>query len=265
MGDSDTGQVSADAAKEYEAVYLPSLFQEWCPLALRAANIKAGVSVVDIACGTGVLALAAADRVGPDGKVVGVDINQGMLSIARSKSSCIEWLEAPAENLPFSDNHFDNVVSQFGLMYFEEPEVALKEMMRVLKPGGSMAVTVWNNLDNNPGLAAEEHLWQRVFGEEIDETPFRLGDTEGLKSLFGASGMKNIEIKTHSGTARFDSIESWIHTGAKGWTEDDALSDDELELLLKTAERELTEFETAHGTVTFPTSAHIVTVRKQLD
>ena len=262
MGDRETGQVSDDAAKIYEEVYLPSLFQEWCPLAIQAANINAGDTVVDIACGTGALTIAVAERVGLEGTTVGVDINEGMLSIARSKSSTIEWLNAPAEKLPFSNDIFNCVVSQFGLMYFEDQQAAISEMIRVLEPGGSLAVTVWNNLDNNPGLAAEEYLWQQVFGKEVDEVPYKLGDKNALRKLFKVSGVSDVQLHTHEGTARFDSIESWIHTGAKGWTEDGALSEDELKLLLSTADKELTEFRTPQGTVAFPTFAHIVTVRK---
>ena len=134
--------------------------------------------------------------------------------------------------------------------------------MRVLQKSGSLALVVWDKLDNNPGLAAEEHLWEQVFGEEVDETPYGLGDKIVLEKLFRSSGVKDIQITTHKGTARFDSIESWIHTGAKGWTQDDALSDEQLKLLLKTAEEKLTSYRTKLGTVAFPTSAHIVTARK---
>ena len=260
MGESETGQVSEDAAKIYEEVYLPSLFQEWCPLAIRAANINAGDTVVDVACGTGALTIAVAEQAGFEGTTVGVDINEAMLNIARSKSSAIEWLHAPAEKLPFPNDIFNCVVSQFGLMYFEDQEAAIHEMIRVLKPGGSLAVTVWDSLDNNPGLAAEEYLWQQVFGEEVDEAPYRLGDKKALLKLFEASGVSDIQLQTHEGTARFDSISSWIHTGAMGWTKDDALSENELKLLLNTAEKELTDFRTSQGTVAFPTFAHIVTV-----
>jgi SAM-dependent methyltransferase len=262
MGDSGTGQVSEDAAKIYEAVYLPALFQEWCPRVLAAADVESGHHVVDIACGTGALAVAVAENVAPNGRAVGIDVNEGMLDIARSKSVSVEWINAPAEVLPFNDEHFDCVVSQFGLMYFENQQSAIREMMRVLQQSGSLAVAVWDRLDRNPGLAAEEHLWQQVFNGEVDETPYSLGDKGALESLFRNSGITDIQIATHEGTARFDSIESWIHTGAKGWTEDDALSDDQLKLLLKTAEEELTSFRTSHGTVAFPTSAHIVTARK---
>ena len=262
MGDSETGQVSEDAAKIYEEVYLPALFEEWCPLVVEAANIQSGQCVLDVACGTGALAIFVSEFIGTKGTTVGVDINEGMLNIARSKSSSIEWFNAPAEVLPFNDDNFNCVVSQFGLMYFENQESAIREMTRVLQPGGSLAVVVWDKLYNNPGLAAEEHLWQQVFGEEVDEVPYRLGEKGALEKLFMSSGVIDIQITTQKGTAHFESIESWIHTGAKGWTEDDALSDDQLELLLKTAEKELINFRTTEGTVTFPTSAHIVTARK---
>jgi len=261
MGDSETGQVSEDAAKIYEEVYLPAMFKEWCPLVVEAANIQKGHRVIDVACGTGALAITVSDHVGTEGTTAGIDINEGMLNIARSKSSSVEC--APAEALPFEDDNFNCAVSQFGLMYFENRENAIREMMRVLRPGGSLAVVVWDELEHNPGFAAENKLWQQVFGEESeDESPNKLGDKLVLENLFKSSGVTNVQITTHQGTARFESIESWIHTGAKGWTEDDAISDDQLRLLLKTAEEELASFRTVEGAVTFPTSAHIVTARK---
>jgi SAM-dependent methyltransferase len=263
MGDSETGQVSEDAAKIYEEVYLPAMFNEWCPLVIEAANIQKGHRVVDVACGTGALAITVSDHVGNEGITTGIDINEGMLNIARSKSSSVEWLNAPAEALPFEDDTFNCAVSQFGLMYFENQENAIREMMRVLLPGGSLAVVVWDALEHNPGFAAENKLWEQVFGEEDgDESPNNLGDKIALENLFERSGVANVQITTHQRTARFQSIESWIHTGAKGWAEDDAVSDDQLKLLLKAAEEELTSFRTVEGAVTFPTSAHIVTATK---
>jgi len=262
MGDSSTGQVSEDAAKIYEEIYLPALFEVWCPLVIDAANIQKGHRVIDVACGTGALTIPVSRHIDPAGTIVGIDINDGMLNIARSKSTVVEWLNVPAEALPFDDNYFNCAVSQFGLMYFENQQSAVREMMRVLQPGGTLAVAVWDELDNNPGFAAEEHLWQQVFGAEVDEDPYRLGDKDALENLFKGSGVTDIQIETHQRTAHFDSIESWIHTGAKGWVEDDALTDDQLKLLLDTAEKVLTDFRTKQGTVTFPTSAHIVTARK---
>lgn len=263
MGDSETGQVSDDAAIIYEEVYLPALFKQWCPLVVKAANIKKGHRVIDVACGTGALALTVYDHIGLGGTVVGIDINEGMLSIAKTKSSCIDWRKASAEALPFDDDDFNCAICQFGLMYFENRGNALREMMRVLQPGGSLGIVVWDKLENNPGLAAEDQLWQQTFGEEWgDETPYSLGDKKVLENLFNSSGIPGAEITTYKGTARFSSIESWIHAGAKGWTEDDAVSDEQLKLLLQAAEKKLANFKTPGGEVAFPTSAHIVSARK---
>jgi SAM-dependent methyltransferase len=263
MGYNETGQVSEDAAKIYEEFYLPALFEEWSPLVVEAAQIQKGHRVIDVACGTGALTITVSNKVGSDGSVVGIDINEGMLNIARAKAPQIDWRNSPAESLPFEDTSFNCAVSQFGLMYFENREYALREMMRVLRPGGSLAVVVWDKLKNNPGLAAEDQLWQQIFGEDAaDEVPYSLGDKGFLQNLFENSGIPDIEIKTHAGTARFSSIDNWIYTGAKGWTED-AISDDQLELLLQKAQKELVTYETPKGSVAFPTSAHIVTARKQ--
>lgn len=263
MGDSETGQVSEDAARIYDQAYLPALFKEWCPLIVEAARIQKGHRVIDVACGTGALAIAVSDHIGPEGTTIGIDINAGMLNIARSKSASVQWLNAPAEELPFEDEVFNCAVSQFGLMYFENQETAIREIIRVLQPDGVLAIAVWDKLEHNPGLAAEDRLWQQVFGEEWgDETPYKLGDKQMLENLFETSGATNTQITTHQGTARFESIESWIHTGAKGWTEDESLGDDQLELLLKAAEENLASFRTSEGTVVFPTSAHIITARK---
>ena len=89
--------------------------------------------MIDVACGTGVLALAALDRVGRGGQVVGLDPNADMLRVARRKSTRIDWRGGRAEQIPFPDGSFDAAVSQFGLMFFEDRPASLREMMRVLK------------------------------------------------------------------------------------------------------------------------------------
>ena len=266
MGENESGQVSAHAAKVYEEFYIPGLFAEWPPRLIDAARIVAGQRVLDVACGTGVLTQAVADRVGPSGSIVGVDINEGMLSIAREKHPAIEWRNAPAEDLPFEDMRFDSVVSQFGLMYFDNQQLALKEMMRVLKPGGTLAIAVWDKLENSPAYNLEEQLFLRVLGDEYsDESPFSLGDTEKLEQLFGSAGISDARIQTHAGTARFASIEEWIYTDVNGWTVDDAIEGEDYDRLLREAKKDLARFLTPEGTVAFATPAHIVTARKPED
>ena len=263
MSESETGQISASAAKIYEEFYLPGLFEEWPPRVIEAARIQRGQRVVDVACGTGVLACAVAQQVGPEGLTIGVDINEGMLDIARMKAPDIEWHQAPAEALPLDDESFDSVVSQFGLMYFEDQQRALQEMMRVLRPGGTLAVVVWDKLDNSPAYAVEDRLFQRLLGDEAsDEVPYSLGDKKVLEQLLSSAEIFGANIQTHEGTARFASIEDWIHTDVKGWTIDDMIDDEAYEILLREAQHELARFITSDGTVAFSTPAHIVTAIK---
>ena len=263
MGDSESGQVSASAAKVYEEFYLPGLFAEWPPRVIDAARIEPGHRVVDVACGTGVLARAVAERVGSTGHTVGVDINTGMLNIAREKSPEIEWRQAPAESLPLDDSSFDSVVCQFGLMYFADQKAALEEMMRVLRPGGSLAVVVWDKLENSPAYETETRLFQRVLGDEFsDESPSNLGDPQILQQLFASAGISAADIQTHEGTARFASIDDWIYADINGWTMDDVVDGEQYELLLQEARKDLAQFVTPEGTVAFSTPAHIATAMK---
>jgi ubiquinone/menaquinone biosynthesis C-methylase UbiE len=263
MGDNKTGQVSVDAAKVYEDFFLPALFQEWSPLVAEAAQIQNGHRVIDVACGTGALSITISNHVGPNGSVIGVDINEGMLNIARGKEPHIDWQKASAELLPFEDASFDCAVCQFGLMYFDNREEALREMMRVLRPGGSLAFVVWDKLENNPGFEARNQLWVQMFGDKAgDEIPYSLGNIDVLQNLLKASDIFDAEFNTCKGTARYSSISGWMHTVTKGWTQDNVIDDDQFDLLLQKAEKMFSKFETPEGTIAYPTSAHIVTARK---
>ena len=113
-------QAQITAAKACEEFFVPALFGEWAPRLAAIAQIQAGNHVLDVACGTGVLAREAASRVGPSGFVAGVDPSPGMLAVARALAPRIGWREAKAEALPYPDQCFDAVVSQFGLMFFTD-------------------------------------------------------------------------------------------------------------------------------------------------
>ena len=126
-------------------------------------KLDPGKSVLDVACGTGVLACAAADRVGPSGAVVGLDPSEEMLAVARRKDDTIEWLMGHAEAIPFPDESFEAVLSQFGLMFFENKATSLREMMRVLRPGGHLAVAVCDCLEHSPGYCRFAELLRSLF------------------------------------------------------------------------------------------------------
>jgi hypothetical protein len=149
-------------------------------------------------------------------------------------------------------------------MFFEDQLAAIREMSRVLRHGGRLAVAVWGSLENTPGYAAVTTLLKRLFGDEVAaalRAPYRLGDAEILRALFTEAGLPGVEISTIDGTARFPSISSWMHTDVRGWTLADVIDDGQYARLLEEAERELRPFVTADGTVAFPAPAHVALAR----
>jgi len=265
MSESDRGQVNKSAAQIYQDFFVPALFQDWTKHVLDAAHVSTGQTVLDVACGTGVLTRDAYKRVGKSGQVIGLDINEGMLNVAKQSNTEIDWRQGNAENLPFDDNHFDAVVSQFALMFFENRGTAINEMLRVLKPDKNLAIAVWGSLDNTPGYAQMVNLLARLFGDNIADglrAPYNLGDMTLLQKEFEEVKAKDIQIKTLAGTARFPSIESWVFTDIKGWTLADSIDDTQYQLLLTEAEKEFQSFVVADGTVTFDAPAHIITIIK---
>ena len=258
-----TLQERIDAANAYEQVFVPALLGEFAPRMVAEARIQRGQRVLDVACGTGVLAREAAKRVGPTGSVVGLDLDPGMLAVAARLASGIEWRQGGAESLPFEERSFDAVVSQFGLMFFTDRNRALREMLRVLAPGGRMAVAVWGGLDTMPAFAAEVDLFERVAGAKAADAlraPFVLGDCEELAALFADSGLDSARITTHAGRARFASIRTLVEADLRGWLPvmGVVLAEEQIQRTLAEAERVLHAWSTPDGAVELDTCAHIV-------
>jgi SAM-dependent methyltransferase len=254
------------AAEVYESLFVPAEFQEWAPRLVAAARIGPGQKVLDVACGTGVLAREVARRVGPSGFVAGADANPGMLAVAARKSPEIDWRHAGAEALPFDDNFFDAVVCQFGLMFFNQ-QVALREMMRVLAPGGHLTASVWDTLEHTPAYAALVALLDRKVGPRAASAlraPFALGDRNELAALFARADMPDVDIVTQRGTARFPNVRSMVEADVRGWLPAAGimLSESEIGEIVEEAETALGAFVTADGAVAFDSPAHIVTARK---
>lgn len=256
-----------EAARAYETLFVPALFAQFAPKVADAAGVGEGERVLDVACGTGVLAREILNRVGPGGRVAGIDQVPGMIEVARQIAPAVEWREGKAESLPFSDETFDAVVSQFGLMFFSDPAQAIREMLRVLTSAGRVAVAVWDSLHNIPAYAAADELLQRMLGHEASDAlraPFTLGDRNALSKLFSEAGANSIDISTHSGTALFPSIRTMVEADLRGWLPVMGinLSEDQIGRTLDEAETALAAYATSDGPVRFRLSAHIVTATK---
>ena len=259
-----TPELALDAATVYEQLFVPAEFREWAPRVVAAARVQPGDRVLDVACGTGILAREVARVVGPTGFVAGVDADAGMLAVAARTAPQIEWRQAAAESLPYADRAFDAVVSQFGLMFFDDRRAALREMMRVLVPGGRAAIAVWDTLENTPAYAAVVAILERVVGKHAADAlraPFTLGDRNELATLCTGVGIADLHVTTHVGSARFPSVRAMIEAEVRGWMPavGIAVSDDQLREITAEAERVLREFVESDGAVRFDSPAHIVT------
>ena len=150
MATNEQWQLTMKAAELYERCPARYILGPWAPLLVETARLAGGERLLDVACGTGVVARAAAERVGRGGRVVGIDLNPGMIAVAQSLPAIdgapIEWLERSALDLGLDDGSFDVVLCQQGLQFFPDKAVALREMHRVLARNGRLALSVWNNV-----------------------------------------------------------------------------------------------------------------------
>jgi SAM-dependent methyltransferase len=257
-----------DAATGYQEVLVPALMQEWAPRVADAAAIGPGDRVLDVACGTGVLTREAARRAGPSGAVTGLDLSPEMLTVAARLNPELRWQQGSGQSLPFPDQSFDAVVSQFGLMFFPDQVAGLREMMRVLAPGGRLAVAVWGSLAVTPAYAAEVALVERLAGSAAADglrAPFMLGDPQRMVELCKAAGVKGARVAMQPGRGRFPSIRTMVEVDVRDWLRIVGITlDDELiEKILGEAETALRPFLTVDGSgVSFDSPAVLATAVK---
>jgi ubiquinone/menaquinone biosynthesis C-methylase UbiE len=247
---TETFQISAEQAEVYETKFVPAIFAQWAPLLLDATGVKAGQTVMDVACGTGILARTAADRVGVAGKVVGLDLSEGMLTVARRVRPDLEWRQGDAATVPFPDDTFDAVLCQSSMMFFPDATGALREMARVCKPAGNVGVQVYSSLQAQPAYGP----WINMVAQHADPDAVDLlstywvhGDLDVLRRRFEAAGLDVTAINTITGTARFGSIEEMVRTEVESTPLVDRISDEVYRRILQESSRVLGEFETDSG------------------
>lgn len=255
------------AAEAYEELHVPAIFEQWAPKLSQAARIRSGQRVLDLACGTGVLARQILEDLGESGSVVGLDAGSGMLTVARRLAPKITWQQGVAESLPFEGASFDAVVCQFGLMFFQDRRAALGEMLRVLKPGGWFAMAVWDALANSDVYREEVELLERLAGRDAANAlraPFVLGDADELSELFSLPGLESVTLETHSGTGRFPSIQAIVEADLRGWLPlmGVNLTEDLISKILTESEQVLAPYLTGDGTVEFDAPAHVINGRR---
>lgn len=200
MATSRQWQLARDAAERYERILVPAILGPAARALVEWSGLREGEGVVDVGCGTGAATRLAAVKVGSSGRVAGVDVNAGMLDVARSMASTdgavIEWFEDSAYQLPFADAEFDVALCAQTLQFLDDRPRALAEMHRVLKPGGRIAVSLWCDIHDNPYFdALVEAVATNIGGDTAAglSAAFGLTDPDSIRVLLSGAGFESVE------------------------------------------------------------------------
>lgn len=200
MGTSTQWQLAREAAERYEQILVPAILGPAAQALVEWATLRDGEKVLDVGCGTGAAARFAAEQVGASGQVLGIDVNAGMLAVAKTlrfaAGTAVEWQEQSAYRLPLSDETVDVALCAQTLQFLSDRHLALAEMYRVLKPGGRIALSLWCDIRESP-----------YFCVLVDAISKHIGQATavGLKAAFGLSDAT--KIRTLLVATRFTKIE----------------------------------------------------------
>ncbi|HET9067873.1 MAG TPA: class I SAM-dependent methyltransferase [Amaricoccus sp.] len=197
-------------AENYEAFMVPPLFAPWAEALAERGQPAAGAAILDVGCGTGIVARRLARR---GGRVVGLDATPAMLDVARAAAAreglAVEWRDGIAERLPFGAE-FDLVTCQFALMFFSDRAAALAEMRRVLRPGGRLALSVFQPIERHPFYRALDRAIRARLGASGVGEIFALGDAGALAAAIAAAGFRDVAVEPASMDARFPDAQGFL-------------------------------------------------------
>jgi SAM-dependent methyltransferase len=203
-------QLEGSAPEVYERYLVPALFAPFAERLIELTAPQPGDRVLDVACGTGIVGRLAAML---GAHAVGVDSNPLMLEVARAVDPSIEWLESEAGELPFPDASFDLVLCQAGFQYFPDRAASLREMRRVLAPGGRLAISVWRAVEHQPGWLLLAEALDRHAGPEVGaimRAPFAFSSADALRDLVRAAGFRDVAVEIQIEAVRFPSAKDLL-------------------------------------------------------
>lgn len=208
-------QVSGSAAERYEEYLVPVIFTPWAEHLLNLADLKPDSALLDVACGTGIVARMARERIGAGGRVTGLDLNPEMLSLARREADGmnIEWVQSDATTMPFDDDSFDVLTCQQGLQFFPNKPAALTEFRRVLKPGGQAVACVIRSLAMNPLISTQVAALEKHFEDDVTgamKAVCQLPDAAVIEDLFTGAGFSDVTIDSVSLTLRHPDARAFV-------------------------------------------------------
>lgn len=188
--------------ENYDRYMGPMLFEPYADDLVGRLEVRDGMRVLEVACGTGIATRHLRTLLPAGCELVASDLSEPMLNFARSKfndNDAIEWQQADAMALPFPDQSFDAVVCQFGLMFVPDKLAAIREMHRVLKPGGQLLFNTWDRLEQNDFTSVAHNAEMSFFADDppkFYEIPFSLYDPDQLQNWMEEAGFTNVTVRT---------------------------------------------------------------------
>ncbi|MCA6114326.1 methyltransferase domain-containing protein [Bradyrhizobium sp. WSM 1738] len=268
-------QLEGSAAELYQRYLVPAITLKWAEDLIARAQPRAGDAVLDVACGTGVVARLAAQRV-TTGRVTGLDLNAGMLAVARTlpnEGSPIAWIEGSALDLPLPSDRFDVVLCQLGLQFFPDQSKALLEMHRVLRDTGRVALSVYSAIEHTPGAHAFAGALDDVLGKDasrIKRGEHSFSDPAQLEGRLRRADFQAVEVHIVVQTIVFPSVLDYVRFQLLATPMTILLQDSdeaERQAIITSVAARTTSRSTlkmlADGNFTFPQQAYVALARKR--
>ena len=256
----ETFSIPLEAAEAYEAIFVPNMFSRWPAHLLDLGDVRAGQTVLDVACGTGIVARNAADRVGPNGSVTGVDLNENMLIVARRVRPDVTWKQGDVAALPFPDDRFDAVLCQMALMFFPDRAGALREMARVARSGARVVIAVPAALEEQPAEGPLMDVATRHVGPQARQllgTYYSTGNLADVVALMRSAGLQVVGTRTVIEPMSFESVDAYLTAEVESSPLRDLIDDATYAKIRAGAEEVLAPYVTASG-VDVPLVGYVV-------
>ena len=261
MTSTESFQITVEAAEFYESAFVPAFFAQWAPLLCDAAGVEPGHMLLDVACGTGIVARTAADRVAPTGKVVGLDLNEAMLTVARRVASGRRVAPGRRRRAPLRRPLLRPVVCQMALMFFPDQARAVAEMRRVAAVDGTVAIIVPGALDRQPSFAPFVDLAARHAGPDavsLLSSYFVCGDLDALDRTRAIGGSARHGQHHAVGTYRAPSVDAAVTTEVESTPLAKRISVEVYQRIRDEAREVLAPFTDADGSLESPFECNLV-------